>query len=214
MSKNDNKVSRPNALARLADDFRVTKGADPGVWPTAPKVATYIGIVIAIVAVAAAWQWRAQYDEEQSLQRKELELRETWKEKKRLAINLDTYKSQLEEVKWQLGQLLKQLPNKDEMARLLSEVNQAGLGRGLQFDLWKPGSEVSKEYYAELPIQIQIRNGTYSDLGMFVSDVAKIPRIVAISDVVMEVKDGAPLTLDGKAVTYRYLDPEAAQQVK
>ena len=141
-------------------------------------------------------------------------MRDTWKEKKQLAVNLDTYKSQLAEVRWQVEQLLKQLPKKDEMARLLSEVNQAGVGRGLQFDLWKPGSEVSKEYYAELPIQIQIRNGSYGDLGMFVGDVAKMSRIVTINDIVLETKDGAPLTLDGKAVTYRYLDPDAAQRVE
>lgn len=214
MSKRDRNTEKVSALSRLVDDFRVTKGVDPGFWPTAPKVAVYVVIAALVVALIGWLVWRDQNQRLEDLQRTEMQLRDTWKEKKQLAVNLDTYKSQLAEVRWQVEQLLKQLPKKDEMARLLSEVNQAGVGRGLQFDLWKPGSEVSKEYYAELPIQIQIRNGSYGDLGMFVGDVAKMSRIVTINDIVLETKDGAPLTLDGKAVTYRYLDPDAAQRVE
>ena len=214
MSRRDRNAEKVSAMGRLVDDFRAAKGVEPGLWPAAPKVATYVVIAAAVVALIGWMVWRDQDEELKKLETTEMQLRDVWKEKKQLAINLDTYKSQLAEVRWQVEQLLKQLPKKDEMARLLSEVNQAGVGRGLQFDLWKPSNKVSKEYYAELPIQIQIRNGSYGDLGMFVGDVAKMSRIVTINDIVLETKDGAPLTLDGKAVTYRYLDPDAAQRME
>ncbi len=140
-------------------------------------------------------------------QQKEVELRSVYVDKLRQAINLESLKKQLEEVRQYVNQLEKQLPSKAEMDALLSDINQAGLGRSLQFDLFRPGQVVVKEYYAELPISVKISGG-YHDIGMFASDIAHLSRIVTLSDVQLTpVKDKSnQLMLEGVAKTFRYLD--------
>jgi type IV pilus assembly protein PilO len=125
--------------------------------------------------------------------------------KKRQAVNLEAHKQQLEEIDRQFGTLLRQLPNKAEMDALLADINQAGVGRGLQFELFKPGSENTREFYAEMPIAIRLL-GSYDDLGAFVADVAKMPRIVTINNLALEGVDAGGLKIDASAVTYRYLE--------
>ncbi|MBV2262956.1 MAG: type 4a pilus biogenesis protein PilO, partial [Thauera sp.] len=144
----------------------------------------------------------------------EVQLRESWVAKKRQAVNLEEHRRQLAEIDRQFGALLKQLPNRAEMDSLLSDLNQAGLGRGLQFELFKPGADVIKEFYAEMPIDVRL-TGVYHDLGEFVADLASMPRVVTLGDVGIEADRDGRLKLQAKAVTYRYLDEEElAQQRK
>ncbi len=205
---------------RLARDFKGLDPNDPGVWPLAPKVAVFIGLLVATVAAAWWFDWRDQIETLAQREAEEVTLREQWTSKKRQAVNLDEHKRQLEEIDRQFGALLRQLPNRAEMDSLLAEINQAGLGRGLQFELFKPGSDVVKDFYAEMPIDIRVIGG-YHDLGAFASDVAKMPRIVTLNNISIEGVAGGQLKLEAKAVTYRYLDEEelasrrqAAQQTQ
>ena len=126
-------------------------------------------------------------------------------------MNLEEHRRQLAEIDRQFGALLKQLPNRAEMDSLLSDINQAGLGRGLQFELFKPGADVIKEFYAEMPIDVKV-SGVYHDLGEFVADVARMPRIVTLNNVGIEADKDGRLKLDTKATTYRYLDEEELAQ--
>lgn len=192
---------------RLSQDFKGLDPNDPGVWPLAPRVAVFAALLVATIAAAWWFDWRDQSALLEQREAEEVQLRQDWLSKKRLAVNLDAYKLQLEETDRQFGALLKQLPNRAEMDSLLSDINQAGLGRGLQFELFKPGADVVKDFYAEMPIDVRIV-GQYPDLGAFAEDVAAMPRIVTLNNIVLEgQKDGA-LKLDAKATTYRYLDEE------
>lgn len=192
---------------RLARDFKGLNLSDPGVWPLAPKVAL-LGLLL-LLSVGAAWwlDWQSEMEVLEQRQAEELKLREEWKDKKHQAINLDEYRQQLAEIDRQFGALLRQLPNRTEMESLLSDINQAGLGRGLQFDLFKPSGESVKDFYAEMPIAVTI-TGTYHDLGAFASDISKMPRIVTLNNIALEVGKDAPLRLNATATTYRYLDEE------
>lgn len=190
---------------RLAQDFKGLDPNDPGLWPTAPKVAVFIGLLVATVAAAWWFDWRGQIETLDQRKAEEITLREQWTSKKRLAVNLDEHKRQLEEIDRQFGALLRQLPNRAEMDSLLAEINQAGLGRGLQFELFKPGSDVVKDFYAEMPIDIRVLGG-YHDLGAFAGDVAKMSRIVTLNNIAIEAMRDGRLKLEAKAVTYRYLD--------
>lgn len=200
---------------RLAQDFRNLDQNDPGSWPLAPRVAVFVTLLI--VTVAAAWWfiWNDQVELLETRQAQEIQLRESWMAKKRLALNKEEYKRQLGEADRQFGALLKQLPNKAEMDSLLSDINQAGLGRGLQFELFKPGAEAVKDFYAEMPIAVSIV-GTYHDLGQFASDVARMPRIVTLTNLDLGSKDAESglLTLQASAITYRYLDDDEQAQQK
>lgn len=192
---------------QIADDFRGLDPNDPGAWPLVPRVAVLVGL-LALALVAAWWfDWSSQMDALEQQRQEEIKLKEEWTGKKRQAVNLDEYKKQLAEIDRQFGALLKQLPNRTEMEGLLVEVNQAGRGRGLQFDLWKPGAEGMKEFYAELPIAMRVVGG-YHDLGNFVSDVAQLPRIVTLRDLFIEQSKEGGLKMEANAVTYRYLDEE------
>jgi type IV pilus assembly protein PilO len=145
---------------------------------------------------------------------KEAQLRQTFLEKKRQAINLDAYRKQLDDIEKSFGALLKQLPSKSEMDALLTDINQAGLGRGLQFELFKPAaSEAMSEFYAELPIQLKISGG-YHDFGAFATDISKLSRIVTLNDIALAAGKDGSITMDSVAKTYRYLDEEevAAQR--
>ncbi|HEX5126331.1 MAG TPA: type 4a pilus biogenesis protein PilO [Rhodocyclaceae bacterium] len=192
---------------QIVDDFRNIDPRDPGVWPIAPRAAALVALFV--VAIVAAWwfDWKGQMDLLDQRQQEEAQLKEEWLSKKTQAVSLEDYKKQLAEIDRQFGALLKQLPNKSEMEALLVDINQAGRGRGLQFDLWKPGTESIKEFYAELPIALRV-TGNYDDLGNFASDVAKLPRIVTLSDLSIQPGKDGGLTMDANAVTYRYLDEE------
>lgn len=206
-------ISRNIDFARIAEDFKGLDANDPGQWPLAPRIAVFIGLLVATIALAWWLDWREQGMLLEQREAEETQLRDDWAAKKRLAVNLHEYRRQLEETDRQFGALLKQLPNRAEMDSLLADINQAGLGRGLMFELFKPGTDVVKDFYAEMPIEVRIL-GEYDDFGKFASDVAQMARIVTLNDVSLTRTDSGPLKLEAKAVTYRYLDEEelAAQR--
>ncbi|HET9669860.1 MAG TPA: type 4a pilus biogenesis protein PilO [Casimicrobiaceae bacterium] len=189
------------------DDFRRLNFREVGKWPTAPKVIVLAVIVLFIVALGAFFDWKDQWESLQTAQAEEAKLKDQFKEKKAKAINYDLYVAQLAEVEQSFGALVKQLPNKSEIDALLTDINQAGLGRGLQFDLFRPApQERMADFYAELPITIKI-TGNYHDIGAFASDVAALPRIVTLNDIAI-ANDKGTLTMDAVAKTFRYLDEE------
>jgi type IV pilus assembly protein PilO len=204
---------------RLQEDFRGLNFNDPGAWAKAPRVAAYVLVLAVVVALGWFLDWSDQWSELEQKQQDELKLRESWVSKKRQAVNLDEYKRQLEEINRQFDSLVRQLPGKAEMESLLSDINQAGIGRGLQFDLFQPARDDIRDFYAAVPVTISVTGG-YNDLGEFASDVAKMPRIVTIKNMVLTAaqagskgKDKAAaydgrLKLDATAETYRYLDEE------
>ncbi len=192
----------------IADDFRFMNPNDPGAWPIVPKVTVLVGVFAALLLAGWWFVWSDQLVELETRQREEETLKQQYLEKKRQAVNLDLYIQQLAEIDRSFGALLKQLPDKSEIEALLIEVNQAGLGRGLQFELFKPGQEQIKDFYAELPISVKI-NGGYHDFGAFAADIAKLPRIVTLNNIsIAPVKEGGQLTLDAITKTFRYLDEE------
>jgi type IV pilus assembly protein PilO len=189
------------------DDFRRLNFREVGKWPTAPKVIVLTVIVLFIVAMGACFDWKDQWESLKTAQAEEAKLKDQFKEKKAKAINYDLYVAQLAEVEQSFGALVKQLPNKSEIDALLTDINQAGLGRGLQFDLFRPApQERMADFYAELPITIKI-TGNYHDIGAFASDVAALPRIVTLNDLAI-ANDKGTLTMDAVAKTFRYLDEE------
>lgn len=199
---------------RLAEDFKGLDPQDPGMWPTAPRIV--VAVLLLVLTVAGFWwfDWQDQVKTLAAREAEEVQLRESWVVKKRQAVNLEEHRRQLAEIDRQFGALLKQLPNRAEMDSLLSDINQAGLGRGLQFELFKPGTDVIKEFYAEMPIDVRV-TGVYHDLGEFVADLASMPRMVTLNDVGIDADKDGRLKLQAKAVTYRYLDEEElAQQRK
>ena len=200
-------VGRTFDFQRLANDFKGLDPNDPGVWPVVPKIAVYMALFLATLAAAWWFDWQDQASLLTKREMEEQQLRQDWVAKKRQAVNLDEHKRQLAEIDRQFGALLKQLPNRAEMDALLSDINQAGVGRGLQFELFKPGNDVVKDFYAELPISVRVLGG-YHDLGEFVGDVAALPRIVALKNVAIDVGQDGKLKLEATAVTYRYLDEE------
>jgi type IV pilus assembly protein PilO len=205
----------PAALQeQIASQFRNLNPNDPASWPIVPKAALCLFVTIAIV-VALWFLWLTNSAEElEAEQKKEIGLREDYKKKLVQAVNLDALRKQREQVQQYVTQLEKQLPSKAEMDALLSDINQAGLGRSLNFDLFRPGTVSVKEYYAELPIQVRV-TGRYHDIGSFASDVAHLSRIVTLNNLnVIPAPDGK-LALEAQAKTYRYLDPdEVASQRK
>lgn len=192
---------------RLANDFRGLDTKDPGMWPLAPRLAVMLALLAAVLGAFWWFDWREQAETLEQRQQEELSLRDNWKSKKRQAVNLEEHKRQLAEINRQFGALLKQLPNRAEMDSLLSDINQAGLGRGLQFELFKPGNDVTKEFYAEMPIDIRV-TGSYHELGEFASDVARMPRIVTLNNLSINADKDQRLKLEAKAITYRYLDED------
>lgn len=197
----------------IADDFRNLNPNDPGAWPMAPKVAVLLALLVVILAAGWWFLWSDQLTDLEGRQQEEQKLKQEYLDKKKQAVNLDLYTQQLAEIDRSFGALLKQLPNKSEIEALLVEVNQAGLGRGLQFDLFKPGAEQIKDFYAELPVTVKI-NGSYHDLGAFAADIAKLPRIVTLNNIVITSSAGGQLTLDALIKTFRYLDEEEVAKQK
>lgn len=197
----------------IADDFRFLNPNDPGSWPLIPKLTMLLGLFVALLVAGWWFLWSDQLAELESKQKEEETLKQQYLDKKRQAVNLDLYIEQLAEIDRSFGALLKQLPNKSEIEALLIEVNQAGLGRGLQFDLFRPGAEQIKDFYAELPIAVKI-NGGYHDFGAFAADIAKLPRIVTLNNIaIVPGKDGV-LSLDATTKTFRYLDEEEVARQK
>lgn len=191
----------------MADDFRYLDPNDPGAWPLLPRIAVLCFMFVVLVAAGWWFVWSDQLTELQGKEQEEATLKEQFIDKKKQAINLELYREQLAEIDRSFGALLKQLPSKTEIDALLVEVNQAGLGRGLQFDLFKPGAEQIKDFYAEVPVAVKI-NGNYHDIGAFASDIGKLPRIVTLNNIALVPgKDGA-LTLDSTIKTFRYLDEQ------
>ena len=189
------------------DDIRRLNLRDAGSWPLLPKVAVLLLVFLAIVAAGAFLDWKDQWEALDRAQQEEVRLKGQYTEKKAKAVNFDLYVQQLKEIEQSFGALLKQLPNKSEMDALLTDINQAGLGRGLQFELFKPApQERLSDFYAELPISVRI-TGTYHDMGAFASDVAQLPRIVNLNDVAVANEKGV-LVMEGVARTFRYLDEE------
>jgi type IV pilus assembly protein PilO len=189
------------------DDIRRLNIRDAGNWPLLPKI-MILGLLFLLILLAGGFfDWRDQIEELDKAQDTETKLKEAYASKKAKAVNLELYVQQLKEIEQSFGALLKQLPNKSEMDALLTDVNQAGLGRGLQFELFRPATtEKMAEFYAELPISIRV-TGTYHDMGAFASDVAQLPRIVTLNDVGI-VNDKGTLTMEATAKTFRYLDEE------
>jgi type IV pilus assembly protein PilO len=203
-----------NELQRYLDPKRI------GGAPILIKLGVLLIVLVVIVALSWYFDWQEQLDKIQAETNKEEGLRKTFLEKKSEAINLPLYQKQLEDIEKQFGALLKQLPGKSEMDALLTDINQAGLGRGLQFELFRPaGSETRRDFYAELPISIRV-TGSYHDMGAFASDISKLSRIVTLENISLApiaAKGGAggALAMDATAKTFRYLDEsEIAQQRK
>jgi type IV pilus assembly protein PilO len=196
------------------DDIRRLNIREVGGWPLFPRVALLSILFIAILVAGAMLDWKDKYEELDRARDEESKLKEQYATKKAKAINYDIYVQQLKEIEQSFGALLKQLPNKAEMDALLTDINQAGLGRGLQFELFKPAAqERMADFYAELPIAVRI-TGNFHDMGAFASDVALLPRIVTLNDVAITNEKGV-LTLDAVAKTFRYLDEdELAKQRK
>ncbi len=189
------------------DDIRRLNIRDAGNWPLLPKIMILGVLFLLILAAGGFFDWSDQIEALNKAQDEETKLREQYASKKAKAVNLDLYVQQLKEIEQSFGALLKQLPNKSEMDALLTDINQAGLGRGLQFELFRPATqERMADFYAELPISVRI-TGSYHDMGAFASDVAQLPRIVTLNDVGI-VNDKGTLTMEATAKTFRYLDEE------
>lgn len=198
---------------KITDQFNNLDPKDPSSWPAIPRYGLLV--LTSVVVVAALWfTWLVNYDTElQQEQAKEIDLKKDFQAKVAKANNLDVLKKQREQVKQYVYQLEKQLPGKAEMDALLSDINQAGLGRSLQFDIFRPGQVAVKDYYAELPIVIKV-SGRYHDIGAFASDIANLSRIVTLNNLSIAPRADGSLILDTTAKTFRYLDPEevSAQQ--
>lgn len=196
------------------DEFRRLDPRDIGSWPVLPKVLALL-LLLVLTLVAGYWfDWSEQWTRLDASRGKENELRTQFLDKKRQAINLEGYRKQLADIEQSFGAMLRQLPNKSEMEALLSDINQAGLGRGLQFELFKPAAqEVMSDFYAELPINIKVA-GNYHDIGAFTSDVSQLSRIVTLNNLALALDKDGKLIMDATARTYRYLDEEeiAAQR--
>ena len=209
-------IAMPNIdFQEVLDDFRAMNPNDPGTWAPVPKAVVLLGLFVAILLAGWFLVWSDQLSELDAKVKEEDELKQQYLDKKRQAVNLDLYIQQLDEIDRSFGALLKQLPDKSEIESLLIEVNQAGLGRGLQFELFKPGQEQVMDFYAELPIAVRI-SGSYHDFGDFAADIAKLPRIVTLNNIAISSgKDGASnLVLDATTKTFRYLDEEEVARHK
>ncbi len=199
---------------QLAEEFQRTNWKDPGTWHAAPKILVLLAIVAGIPLGGYFAINQGQLEELELGQQKEVKLKDEYVNKKKQAINLDLHRQQLREIDTQFGALLKQLPNKSQMDALLVDINQAGLGRGLQFELFRPAAaEMRRDFYAELPITVKV-TGNYHDMGAFASDVGQLSRIVTLNDVQITAGNDGNLTMDAVARTFRYLDDDevAAQR--
>lgn len=194
---------------QAASQFRNLNPKEPGQWPPLPKIATWAAACAAVVAAGWFAVLSSANDDLEALRLKEPQLKASYKDRLGQAVNLSEFLKQKRLVQEYVTQLEKQLPGKAEMDALLSDINQAGLGRGLQFELFRPGQIQVKEYYAELPIAIRV-SGRYHDVGSFAADVANLSRIVTLQNINITpvgARDASgTLAMDATARTYRYLD--------
>lgn len=208
------KIEFAELQRKLVTQFSNLDPKDPSVWPSVPRYCLFLGTAISVVA--ALWFLWLSDSQEILLQEqeKEVKLRQDYKIKLSKAVNLDVLKKQREQVQQYVTQLEKQLPSKAEIDALLSDINQAGLGRSLQFDLFRPGVVAVKQYYAELPISLKV-TGKYHDIGAFASDIANLSRIVTLNNLNIAPRQDNTLSLETTAKTFRYLDKdELASQKK
>ncbi len=195
-------------INKFVEDFKYLDPKDPGTWPAIPKLVALIVVLGAILVGAYFLDWQGQIEDLEKGKTEEARLKDDYLAKKKTSINLDLHKQQLREIDQSFGALLKQLPNRAQMDALLVDINQAGLGRGLQFELFKPAaSESAKEFYSELPIQVRVV-GNYHDMGAFASDLGQLSRIVTLNDVTITAIKDNQLQMDATARTFRYLDDE------
>jgi type IV pilus assembly protein PilO len=212
-----NAISSRRSVNEVFEDaqaqFRDLNTAEPGQWPILPKLATWI--LVAALVVVAGWflVLSAASDDLDAERAKEPQLKQAYRAKLVQAVNLGELRKQKLQVQEYVTQLEKQLPGKAEMDALLSDINQAGIGRGLQFELFRPGQVIVKDYYAELPIAVRV-TGRYHDIGSFASDVANLSRIVTLNNMTLTPAKDGNLAMDVTARTFRYLDKDeiAAQK--
>jgi len=197
--------------ADVASQFEGLQGRHPGLWPLAPRLLCAAGVMAAVLVAGYFLYWSGQFEEQDTLAAQEETLRTEYRTKMAQAINLEALEAQQQQVNRYVERLEKQLPSKAEMAALLSDINQAGIGRGLQFELFRPGQVVVRDYYAELPIDIKV-TGSYHDIGEFAADMAKMPRIVTLNNLALSTGKDGVLTLDAIAKTFRYLDQDELDQ--
>ena len=191
----------------VVEDFKRTNWSDPGTWSAAPKLVVVAAVLVAIPVVGYFADTQTQIEDLERGAQQETKLKDEYKGKKQQAVNLDLHKQQLREINDSFGALLKQLPDKSQMDALLVDINQAGLGRGLQFETFKPGGESVRESFAERPISIKV-TGTYHDMGAFASDIGALSRIVTLNDVQIEAGKDGVLAMGATAKTFRYLSEE------
>ena len=198
----------------LPEEIRLLNPRDPGGWPASIKAGALATLLMAIIAAGGMLDWQGQWEILDRDKAEETELKEAYLAKRSNAANLDILRQQLQDIERSLGTLLKQLPSKSEMDALLIDINQAGLGRGLQFELFRPAaSETMSEFYAELPITVRV-TGSYHDIGAFASDIAQLPRIVTLNNISIAPGTKGDLVLDATAKTFRYLDEEEVAKQK
>lgn len=191
----------------ITKQFRGLNGRPPDQWPAIPRALCGVGAALVVGIIGWYGYLSGQLDELDAGAAQEQQLRDAYRSKVRQAVNLDALKQQKEQVNEYVATLEKQLPSRAEMDALLSDINQAGIGRGLQFDLFKPGQVIVKDYYAELPINIRV-TGKYHDIGSFTTDIANLPRIVTLNNLSLTTAKEGGLVLDAVAKTFRYLDIE------
>lgn len=195
------------SFRELGEQFKGLTLDNVGTWPLLPRVAVWFAVIAACAVLGWFLLWSKQSDELDRLRAEEDALKGQYRQKLQQAINLEELRKQKEQVSQYVLTLEKQLPSKAEMDALLSDINQAGIGRGLQFELFRPGAVNVRDYYAELPIAVRL-SGRYHDLGAFASDIANLPRIVTLNNMTLQtLRDGA-LAMDATAKTYRYLDED------
>ncbi|SCX28215.1 type IV pilus assembly protein PilO [Nitrosomonas eutropha] len=198
----------------LLEELRHVNPNEPGSWPVVLKAGALASLLGTLMVAGYLLDWEEQWEALEQVQQEEDTLKATFIAKKNSAVNLDLFRVQLAEVEQTLGTLLKQLPNKSELDALLVDINRAGLGRGLQFELFKPNAkEIVREFYAELPVSVRV-TGNYHDIGAFASDVAQLPRIVTLQDIEIIPGKDRQLILNATAKTFRYLDDEEIAERK
>ena len=195
-------------MKKFLDQFKNLNTRDPGAWPPLPKAMLLVGLLVGIVVMGYFLDWQEQMEALDAGRVQEVRLKDDYVGKAQQAINLDLYRQQLREIDSSFGALLRQLPNRSQMDALLVDINQAGLGRGLQFELFKPApAETKREFYAELPVTLKL-NGSYHDMGQFASDIGQLSRIVTLNDIALAAAKDGTLSMDVTAKTFRYLDDE------
>lgn len=195
-------------MKRFLEQFRGLNPRDPGAWPPLPKGILLLSVLTLVLFGGYMLDWQDQLEQLDAGAATEVKLKDEYVGKQQQAINLDLYRQQLREIDSSFGALLKQLPNRSQMDALLVDINQAGLGRGLQFELFKPApSETRRDFYAELPVTLKLSGG-YHDMGQFASDIGQLSRIVTLNDISLTAAKSGLLTMDVTAKTFRYLDDQ------